>query len=62
MKTKEEKAFDKLLDDYFDKFGKNYPLDITSCLSTEEHISRIKSAIQDDKPVKKENDIKGVIY
>lgn len=62
MKTKEEKAFDKLLDEYFDKFGKNYPLDITSMLTTEEHINRIKSAIADDKPVKEEINIKGVIY
>lgn len=62
MKTKEEKAFDKLLDEYFDKFGKNYPLDITSMLTTEEHINRLKSAIADGKPVEAEKNIEGVIY
>lgn len=62
MKTKEEKAFDKLLDEYFEKFGKNYPLDITSMLTTEEHINRIKSAIANDKPVEEEENIEGIIY
>lgn len=61
MKSKEEKQFDDLLDKYFEKFGQNYPLNITSLLTTEQHISRIKSAISDNKPVI-EVDQEGVVY
>lgn len=62
MKTKTEKEFDKLLDEYFDKFTENYPLGITSLLTTEEHINKIKTAITDGKPVEEEKNIEGIIY
>lgn len=61
MKTKEEKRFDKLLDKYFETFEQNYPLEVTSLLSTEEHISRIEKAIESNKPVIEEHE-KGRVY
>lgn len=54
MKTAAEKEFDKLLDEYYDKFDKSYPLDITSTLTTEEHISRIKKALNNNKAIPEE--------
>lgn len=49
MKSKEEKQFDALLAEYRKKFGKNYPLLITSTKTTQEHINDIQTAIQTNK-------------
>lgn len=62
MKTKEDKYFDELLDRYFDVFGENYPLDIVSTLSTEEHISRITKAISSGNPVSETETDEDVTY
>lgn len=60
MKTKEEKQFDELLDKYFETFEQNYPLEVTSLLSTAEHISRIEKAIKTKKPIIEQHDEGGV--
>ena len=62
MKTVEEKQFDALLDEYFDKFGKNYPLDVTSTLSTQEHKERLRNALRDNKAVPEEKNEPNVDY
>ena len=62
MKTKEEKQFDAFLDKYFDIFGKNYPMDITSSMTTEEHIARIEKALSDNKEVPEEPNEPDVTY
>ncbi len=46
--------FEKLLDKYYDMFDENYPLDITSTLSTDEHVRRIKTALESNKPVREQ--------
>lgn len=61
MKSKIEIEFEQLAEQYFDMFGTNYPLDITSELTLAEHIERIEKAIKDEKPVKTVNEA-GVVY
>lgn len=46
--------FEKLLDRYYDMFDENYPLDITSTLSTDEHVRRIKAALESNEPVREQ--------
>lgn len=56
------KDFDKLLDKYFEKFGKNYPLVITSQLSFEEHAKRIHECINAGKEAPEPHYKEGALY
>lgn len=62
MKTKEEEHFEALLDKYFDKFDTNYPLNITSTLSTADHITRIEQAIASGVPAEETQTDDDVTY
>ena len=50
MKSEEEKKLDKVLDEYFDKFGENYPFVITSMASTDEIIADVRKYIEKGEP------------
>ncbi|MBQ1771745.1 MAG: hypothetical protein II000_07370 [Clostridia bacterium] len=50
MKTEDEIKLDNALDEYFDKFGENYPLVITSMMTNDEIIADINKYIKSGKP------------
>ena len=62
MKSVEEIAFDEALDDYSNKFGENYPLVVTSMLTTEEIIKDIRRCIAENKKKKQPKFKPGVDY
>ena len=41
---------EELLEEYYEKFGENYPLMITSMLSSEEIIDDIRACLESGKP------------
>ena len=45
------KEFDKYDAKYFEAFGKPYPITITSQLTEEQHIAKMKKAIEMNTPV-----------
>lgn len=51
MKSEIEKEFDKVGDEYFEKFGKRYPLVITDMRPLDEHINIMKKCIDSNKPM-----------
>lgn len=53
---------EELLNEYFDMFGENYPLMMTSQLSEREVISDIQSCIETGKPAKPVEYEDGLIY
>lgn len=57
----DEERFEKALNDYREKFGKNYPLVITSLASTEDVIADIEKCIRKGKskpePKFRENEV-----
>lgn len=61
MKTKAEIEFERLSERYYEMFGTNYPLDITSELTFNEHLNRLRKAIENRKPVKTVN-VPGLTY
>ncbi len=50
MKTEEDIKLDQALDEYFEKFGENYPLVITSMMTTDEIIADVRKYIAKGKP------------
>lgn len=50
MKSETEIELDRLLDEYFEKFGENYPLVITSMMTDEEIIKDVKKYLKKGKP------------
>jgi hypothetical protein len=53
MKQTKEKEFDKLADEYFDKFNRNYPIMITDDFTFDEAIKEIKEALKSGKPIER---------
>jgi len=43
------KDFDKLLDEYFDRFGENYPIVITSSVNFDDCAKQIRKCIESGK-------------
>lgn len=52
MKSEIERQFEKKEDEYREKFGSNYPIFATSCMTFEEHIAAIDKALETGEPVK----------
>ncbi len=50
MKTEAEIKLDNALNEYFAKFGENYPLLITALASTEEIIEDVEACIANGEP------------
>ena len=49
--TPEEIELEKVLDEYAEKFDRNYPLVITSLMSTEDIIKDVRKYIEKGKPM-----------
>ena len=62
MKTQEEIEFDNLLDEYFEKFGTDYPIDRTSLMTTEEIMRDVRKCIDTGKKKPEPKYRKGLIY
>lgn len=57
-----DKEFDKLLDEYFERFGENYPLVITSQVNFDEHAKRIRKCIDSGKKAPEPEYEAGAVY
>lgn len=55
-------TFDELLKEYFDTFGQNYPLMITSDVEEDEIIRDIIACIENGEPAKPTEYEEGLIY
>lgn len=56
------REFDKLADEYFERFGENYPLVITSQTSLDEHAKKIRECIQSGKKAPEPKYVDGADY
>lgn len=54
--------FDKLLDEYFERFGENYPLVITSQVSLSEHAKRIRKCLDSGRKAPEPKYEAGAVY
>lgn len=61
MRSEIERQFEKKEDEYKEKFGSNYPIFATSCLTFEEHIVIIDKALETGEPVKIDTE-EGLVY